>query len=416
MTRKVWIVSHYAMPPHLEMRVKTLRFAQYLQDVGYDVLLITASTIHNTDINLIQDKSLYIEKEYDGLKFVHIKCNQYNGSRIKRIINLYQFQYNFCKVMKNFDKPEVILADCNCINYSGIYKFASKNNIPFISEIRDLWPLSIVEYLHFRNNNPIIRYLYSREKKMYKVSNAIIFSMEGGKDYLINKGWDKSINLNKVFNINNGIDINQVKQSEIDNVLEDKELLDDKFKIIYTGSIRQVNDIGKILDVAKEVKSRGLDDIRFIIYGDGDQKDELQKRVIDEKIDNAVFKGFVQKKYIPYICSKANVNIINVVPSILTQYGASWNKLFDYMAARKPILSTLKVKYDLIDRYDCGISTQDQSVSTIANAIEELYNMPKDKYQQMCDNAWKGAECYDFKTLTAKLQEVIEYAIINDKK
>lgn len=416
MKRKVWLVSHYAMPPHLEMRVKTLRFARYLQDAGYDVLLITASTIHNTDINLIQDGSLYVEKEYDGLKYVHIRCDQYNGSGIKRILNLFQFQRNFCKAMKNFDKPDVIVADCNCINYAGIYKFAKKNNVKFISEIRDLWPLSIVEYLHFSNNNPIIRYLYGREKKMYRVSDAIIFSMEGGKKYITEKGWDKVVDTGKIFSINNGVDVDQIKQSEKSDILDDEDLLDDHFKVVYTGSIRQVNDIGKILDVAKEIQSRGFDDIRFIIYGDGDQREALQQRVVEESINNVAFKGFVQKKYVPYICSKANVNIINVVPSLISKYGVSWNKLFDYMAASKPILSTLKVNYDLIDRYDCGISTADQSVATIADAVVELYNMPQDRYNQMCDNAWEGAKHYDFAVLTEKLQEVIEYAITHDKK
>ena len=204
--KTVWLVSHYAMPPHLEVRIKTLMYAKILQERGYKVILITASTIHNTDINLIEDKSLYIEKEYEGLKFIHIRCSNYKGSGLKRIVNLYQFQSRFNKVMKHFELPDIIVADVNCINYRGILKFAKKNKVPFVSEIRDLWPLSIVEYKNISEKNPIIKYLYLQEKRMYKLSDALIFSMEGGRQYIIDKKWQNKVNLDKIFNINNGID------------------------------------------------------------------------------------------------------------------------------------------------------------------------------------------------------------------
>lgn len=165
--KKVWLVSHYAMPPHLEIRVKTLKYASILQERGYDVLLITASTVHNTDINLIETKERFVVREYDGLKYVHIKCSGYLGSGVKRILNLLQFQKRFKRVMKKFDKPDVIVADCNCVNYKGILSFAKKFKIPFVSEIRDLWPLSIVEYKNLSDKNPVIKYLYSQEKRMY---------------------------------------------------------------------------------------------------------------------------------------------------------------------------------------------------------------------------------------------------------
>ena len=131
--KKVWLVSHYAMPPQYEVRIKTLRYAQILQQRGYEVLLVTASTIHNTDINLIDTKEKYVVREYDGLKYVHIHCSSYQGSGMKRIKNLLQFQRRFKSVMKHFEKPDVIVADCNCINYKGLLSFARKHGIPFIT-------------------------------------------------------------------------------------------------------------------------------------------------------------------------------------------------------------------------------------------------------------------------------------------
>ena len=252
--KKVWLVSHYAMPPHLEVRIKTIRYAQILQERGYDVLLVTASTIHNTDINLITDNSLYIEKEYEGLKYVHIACSNYKGSGLKRIVNMLQFQRRFKNVMAKFEKPDVIVADCNCINYRGLQKFAKKYGIAFVTEVRDLWPLSIVEYMGISDKNPVIKYLNGQEKRMYKNSDAIIFSMQGGRDYIVEKNWQKSVDLNKIFYINNGIDVEEQQRQAKENAFSDPDLDDNSFKVIYCGSIRKVNNVGKLVEAAELLK------------------------------------------------------------------------------------------------------------------------------------------------------------------
>ncbi len=80
------------------------------------------------------------------------------------------------------------------------------------------------------------------------------------------------------------------------------------------------------------------------------------RRVENENLDNVKMKGFVNKKYIPYILSKSSVNILNYSQ---TQYnwsrGNSSNKLFEYMASGKPMISTVKMGYSIIEKYKCGI-------------------------------------------------------------
>lgn len=407
--KKVWLVSHYAMPPQLEVRVKTIRYARILQERGYEVLLITASTIHNSDINLIDTKDFYVEREYEGLKYVHIKCSSYSGSGIKRIINMLQFQRRFKKVMKRFSSPDVIVADCNCVNYKGLMQYAKAKHVPFVTEVRDLWPLSIVEYKNISPKNPIIRNLYARERKMYCLSDAIIFSMEGGKDYIVEKGWEDTVDLNKVFYINNGLDVELQNKQKEEFTIDDEDLNDTAFKIVYAGSIRTANSVDLLVKAAEQLREQT--DIRFLIYGDGDKKEELERYCVANNLQNVRFKGRVDKKYIPYICSKANVNFISVKQTGISKYGVSWNKLFDYMNAERPILSNVKVNYDLLERYRCGISLEEQTPEAIAQAILQIYNMPSEEYEQMCKNAKEAAKNFDYSILTDKLEEVIEYAI-----
>ena len=407
--KKVWLVSHYGMPPHLEVRIKTLRYAEILQERGYEVLLITASTVHNTDIDLIETKEKFVKRSYGNLDYVHIKCSKYNGSGIKRIKNLLQFQRRFQKVMKKFEKPDVIVADCNCINYKGILSFAEKYKIPFVTEVRDLWPLSIVEYKNISEKNPVIQYLYAQEKKMYRRSDAIVFSMEGGKKYIQEKKWDHAVDLNKVFSINNGLDVELQDEQRREYRLVDSDLTDSCFKVIYAGSIRTANSLDLLVQAAELLKEKT--NIKFLIYGDGDKREELERYCDEREISSVKFKGSIDKKYIPYVCAMANVNVISVKQTRISRYGVSWNKLFDYMNAGKPILSTAKVNYDLIEKYECGISLENQFPQTIAAAVLQIYEMPPEDYARMCDHAKQAAKDFDYSYLTTKLEEVMSYAV-----
>ena len=67
MKKRIWLVNQYAMPPHLESRLRTIKFAQYLTSAGYDVTIFASSIMHNMDINLIEDGRLFIERQYGDL-------------------------------------------------------------------------------------------------------------------------------------------------------------------------------------------------------------------------------------------------------------------------------------------------------------------------------------------------------------
>ena len=157
-------------------------------------------------------------------------------------------------------------------------------------------------------------------------------------------------------------------------------------------------------------------DVKFLIYGAGTQKDELETYCKQNGVTNVVFKGYVDKKYVPYICSKAGANIISVKQTGVSRYGVSWNKLFDYMNAGRPIISTVKVNHDLIEANGCGISCEDQDAKTIADAIAEIKHLGKDEYEKMCNNAKNAAKQFDFKFLTDKFEQVIDYAIEHKEK
>lgn len=408
LTKRIWFVSHYSMPPQYEMRIKTQMYVHYLNMLGYETKIFTSSIIHNTQIDLIEGDELYVEKKYDDLDFVHIKCRKYHGNGIKRILNMQEFAYRFPKVARNFPLPGVVVADANCTNYYPIYHFCKQHDIPIYIDMRDLWPMSIVEYYKkFSENNLIIKYLYYRERVMYRNVTGVIFSMPGGKDYIKDRKWNE-LDLNKFNYINNGVDIAQFDEDIKDHAFVDSDL-DDKsvFKIVYTGSIRIANNIQSLVNAAKILKERGNDKVKFLIYGDGDERSSLEQQSRKAKLTNIIFKGTVPKKRIPYIMSKCNAAILNYQKAKTLKYGGSQNKFFEYMAAGLPILMTVEMNYNLIAENNIGITIDTPDGEKIADAVEKLSNLSRDEYIQMSARAKNIAKEYDFKLLTNKLLSII---------
>ncbi|HQE48342.1 MAG TPA: glycosyltransferase family 4 protein [Fervidobacterium sp.] len=401
--KRVWFVSHYSMPPKYEMRIKTQMYAHYLQKKGFECTIFSASTIHNTSINLIEDNSDYIERVYDDLHFVHIKTSNYSGNGIKRIINMRQFATRFNKIAKRFEKPDVVVADANCLNYGPIYSYCKKMGIPIYIDMRDLWPMSIVEYYKYSEKNPIIQYMYHLEHKMYKKVTGVIFSMPGGKDYIRDKKW-LDLDLDKFYYINNGVDLEQFAKQIKENAFSDIDLDSDSFKVVYAGSIRTANNLISIVKAAELIKEPK---IKFLLYGEGDDKSSLIEYCKEHGINNVVFKGQVEKKLIPYILSKCDLSILNYKKAKTLKYGGSQNKLFEYLASGCPVLVTIDMNYNIVKDCNCGIALEEPDSKLIADAILKMYNMPLEERENMSKNAMEVAKEYDFEILTNKLLTII---------
>ena len=342
----------------------------------------------------------------DGVHYVLIRCKGYHGSGVSRILNMLEFARKLPGVCNKYPRPDAIVATSmppmSCA--AGI-KLARKYGCRGIAEIADLWPESIVAYGIAGPRNPAVLYLRRLEKWIYRKSDAVVFTMEGAYDYILEQGWEREIPRSKVHYINNGVDLEQFRYNREHFTVDDPDLTDpDTFKVIYTGSIRKVNNLGLLLDAAKELRDPR---VRFLIWGDGDEREALQQRVAEENISNVVFKGRVEKKYVPYITSCADLNIAHNTPSSLFRFGISFNKLFDYLAAGKPVLSDFPCPYNPAVLLHASLCVDDPTAQNIAQAVTQVAAMEREQYNELCSNAEKAAVEYDFRNLTNKLLQVI---------
>jgi glycosyltransferase involved in cell wall biosynthesis len=258
-----------------------------------------------------------------------------------------------------------------------------------------------------------MKLLYAGEKWIYKKADKLIFTMEGGRDYIIDKGWDTGsggpIDLKKVFHINNGVDLEEYNYNKTRFSFPDEDLdKDNTFKIIYTGSLRaENNQIWALLKTAELFKDEKYKDIIFLIYGDGPERSLLEYYCEERALKNVHIKGRVEKKYIPYILSQADINILNCEKYDVLKYGGSQNKLFEYLASGHPIITAEATKYSVVRKYNCGIAWDFKDAQEIKEAILELKNLEPNQLAEMQKNINTTALKYDFGNLTKELIEII---------
>lgn len=415
MSNNIWILNHYATDMFENKTGRHFEFAKILSSRGYNPVIFCANTFHNSD-KIIKIKNGKYRIEYSGkIPFVFVKTSRYKTNGYLRIRNMIRFYQNLLKVAKKYikthEKPDIILASSvHPLTMAAGIKIAEKLGIRCICEIRDLWPESIVDYMNISSKNILIKALYKLEKWVYKKADCLIFTMEGGRQYITEKGWDKEhggpVDLKKVFHINNGVDLALFDYNKEHYKIDDKDLNNTQtFKVVYTGSIRKANNLEQIVECAELIKNKN---IKFLIYGNGSDKEVLENECREKGIDNIIFKGKVDKKNIPYILSRGNLNILNYHDVHTWKYGGSQNKLFEYMASGKPILANIQIGYCLITRYQCGIAKRIKNARMYSQEINKIKCLPENEYKNMCINARKAAEDYDFKVLTEKLIEIIE--------
>ncbi len=410
--KTIWLVCVNVQPPEIDTHLRHQKFADALIEHGYNVIIFSGSYLHYNKKNLITDSKKYLEQQYGERRYVFLKIPSYASNGLKRMFATFVFAWRLFRNRKHFLKPDLIIHNLRVPFDFPVYFAAKKLKAKYITEVWDLWPESFVAFGLMKKNNPFLKLAYHVEKFLYEKADRIIFTLEGAKDYIIEKGWNTEkggkIDLSKYAYINNGVDLKDFDYNKEHYQIQDKDLDDDSyFKVIYLGSIRLVNNVRLLIEAAHLLISEKK--IKFLIYGDGCDREELEYYCLANNLTNVVFKEkWVEIKYVPYILSRSSLNILNYKRNDIDRYGGSQGKLFQYMASGKPICSNQVMGYDPILKYGIGIAETFDSSEKYAEAIKNIYNMPKEKYDQMAARARDAAANYDYAVLARKYCAIVE--------
>ena len=201
---KIWIMNHYAAHMRTDKGGRHYWFAKYLDRMGHDPVVF--ASIHKSE-----QKELWTVKTAEEIHtpFVDVRVSGTRDGGLTRIVNMVSFYINVKKASKQYAKedgaPDVILASSvHPLTLIAGIQLAKHYGVKCLCEMRDLWPEAIVAYSKkIKNGSLIANILYAGEKWIYTKADALIFTQEGGPDYIRSQGWDKEhggpIDMKKAF-------------------------------------------------------------------------------------------------------------------------------------------------------------------------------------------------------------------------
>jgi glycosyltransferase involved in cell wall biosynthesis len=308
---------------------------------------------------------------------------------------------------KGICKPDIIiyssLSPIGAISAELLAKFYK---VPFVYEVRDIWPLTLQEIKAVSRKNPVSLFLQLLQDRAYRNARLIISSLPGVGTHI-----DSRNIFNKEFLwLPNGCGLPEkldANEKELDVI---KSIDKDLFTIGYVGSFGYANRMLVLLEAAKYLLISP--NIKIILIGSGSLLEEYSQYIIDNSLTNVSIFGKMSRNSIFEAYKKFDVCYIGWGDYKMYDYGTSANKLSEYMIAGKPILNSYSGKYDFVKENNCGITVDSDCSKDVANAILQLYSMQSCDLDAMGENALRFAKnTFDYddiaKTLECRLLKEI---------
>lgn len=401
----VWVINHYASTLQTGFGGRWYYLSKEMASMGHHVRLFASANHH-----LLKNKpdlgvESILEEKHDGFSFVWLKTKNYKNahSKLERLYSEFHFQKTIKSLHNKFEeKPDVIVySSPSLVGYNGAYILSKKIGCKLIFDIRDLWPLTLIE-MGVSKYHPFIIYLSYLEKKAYNSCSHIISNWPYAINYIKKYGIIES----KFDWIPNGFSISEF----LDPVELDKEIIrlipNDKFIIGYTGTLGHANALESFIKAASLLKRNK--NIVFMIVGSGKEKQNLVNQADKLGCSNILFLDSIDKKKIPSLLNYFSACYVGFLDIGLYKYGSSLTKLPEYLASNKPIIYASSSIFQPIKEYKAGITIPAEKPDQIAQAILELYSLDESSRQLMGINAHSAAVSnYEYKILANRLISII---------
>ncbi|MBN1664249.1 MAG: glycosyltransferase family 4 protein [Deltaproteobacteria bacterium] len=371
---RILFFSHYFPPEGNAPASRTHENASRWVKAGHQVTVITC--VPNCPDGVVYEgykNKLYQREFIDGIDvrrvWTYIAANE---GTVKRILNYVSYMASAILFSFFVRRPNVIIATSPqffCGWAGAISSFLRR--IPFILEIRDIWPESIVAVGALRKSL-LTRFLEWMELKMYASADHIVTVGDGYRRKLLQKG----VAEDKLSVVMNGINRDLFEPREPDAALKSKWKCDGKYICSYSGTIGMACGLTIMLDAAEKLKERGIDDILFMLIGDGAMRKELTAQALQRGLDNVIFTGRQPKEMMPAFLSITDVSLVHLRKSdLFTTVMPS--KIFEASGMAKPIINGVEgFAAEFIQNAGAGINIEPEKSDQLIDALLKMKNNP----------------------------------------
>jgi len=371
--------------------------ARELISHGHEVTMIAGNQ------NITQKKEV---KMIDGIRVIYLKVPYSNNMGIlQRFWSFVRFMFGSTQVALKQKDVDLVIATSTplTIGFPALVLNYFKKT-PYLFEVRDLWPEVPIQMGGLKN--PLLKKLaIAFEERIYKKAKHIVALSPGMEDGVIAAG----IPSEKVSMIPNMAKIDKFWPRNINSEVYEKfNLKKNSFKVIHFGAMGLANGLEYIINTANELKKQNINDVDFILLGDGAVKEKLEAEVKTQKLSSVFFLGKFPMNETSEIVNACDVSLVTFanLPILATN---SPNKLFDSLSAGKPIIvNSNGWTKKMVEKHECGFYVNATKPNELAELLLQIKSQ-KPLLEKMSQNARKLAEAkYDKSILCKEFADVVE--------
>lgn len=400
-------VNQYAATPDQPGGTRHFDMATELRRHGLDVRIVSS------DLNLTTRSygrrrhrwSLRrIDEQVGNVPFSFLPAGSYSANDWRRVASMAVFSVTvFVHLLRLRARRRLVVigSSPHLPGAFAAWAAARLRRLPFVLEVRDLWPESYAAMTR-RLRGAEIGAMRTIADLLYRRSEAVVVFTSANRDHVIGRG----ANPTAVHVIPNGVDLDQF---DTPSALSKSLGRPGVFTFVYAGAHGPANGLEAVLDACAILQQRDRSGLRVVLLGDGPAKNDLMADAARRGLTNVEFHDPVGKEDVPAALRTADAGLMILAPVDLFSYGVSPNKLFDYLAADLPVITNVPgLVSDIVDASRAGLTVPPGDPEALANAMVRLADEQAVPDTRRPSGRPYVAEHYDRKRLAAQLRGVLE--------
>ncbi len=371
---KVLFISHYFPPEVNAPANRTYEHARRWVADGHEVTILTGVPNHPKGQIFPGYENRWLQEESkDGIRV--IRTWMYLGASenvITRSLNYVLFAFTVLAASFRAGSPDVVVATTPQF-FSGVAGAIVSwiKRKPFVLEVRDLWPDSIVQLLPLRSRL-VIRFLEGIEKALYRTAQGIVVNSRAFIDHIATFGIPKR----RMALVYNGIDPALFQVGARDDALLGEHGLTGKFLVAYIGTLGMAHGLVTVLDAAQ--RTRDLEDVVYLLIGDGADRARLEEELAERGLTNVRLLGLRPRTEIPRWIASIDVSLVllrdlpvleTVVPS----------KIFETLAEARPVILAARGEIRrMVEEAKAGFVIDPESPKQLSDAVRYVRAHPEE--------------------------------------
>ena len=330
---RIWILNHYATPPDLPAGTRHYDISRVLVKKGHDVTIFASGFSHITfrEERLHRNERMRVEC-IEGIRFVWIRTTPYSRNDVHRALNMLSYAVGVIWAQRRMSRPDVVVgSSVHPLAAAAGWLIAGIRRVPFIFEVRDLWPQVLVDMGSLKENCVAARLFRAAERFLYQQARVIITVAPKAANYIVPLG----IPSEKIVHIPNGIadydeHIPVMNDSAVELVTKITEMHQAGHLVAgWVGSHARVNGVDTLVRAARVLRDRGVDNIELVLVGNGMEKEKSMRLAESLGIRNVLFWQSLPKQCVPAVLNALDITLFSLHDISVYKDGLSANKVYD---------------------------------------------------------------------------------------